>query len=172
MARVAAGDHRAFRAMVERHLDRAVAVAFRMMGSRSLAEDVAQEAFLRLWTHAPRFRPEGARFTTWFTRVLLNLCIDRKRRDRATAPLESAAAVADTRPDPAVETEQAQTARRVAAAIEDLPERQRAALVLCYYEEMSNAEAAAVLDVPVTAVEALLVRARRGLRQRLAGEPV
>jgi RNA polymerase sigma-70 factor, ECF subfamily len=166
MANIAEGDRGAFQHLVERHLDRAVRLAQRIVGNRSDAEEVAQEAFLRVWTTAPRWRLDGALFRTWFSRVLVNLCIDRKRRP-TMAPLEAAG----DPPDPAMGAEQrlyqSQEAAAVAAAVAELPERQRAALALCYWQEMSNAEAAEVLSLSVGAVESLLVRARRTLRVTL-----
>ena len=163
MACIADGDRGAYQQLVERHLDRALRLAQRIVGNRSDAEEIAQEAFLRVWTTAPRWRLDGALFRTWFSRVLVNLCIDRKRRP-GFAPLEAAG----DPPDPAVGAEQrvyqSQEAAAVAAAVAELPERQRAALALCYWQEMSNAEAAEVLSLSVGAVESLLVRARRSLR--------
>jgi RNA polymerase sigma-70 factor (ECF subfamily) len=167
MQRVAEGDHAAFAALVERHLDRAVALAQRITGNRSDAEELAQEAFLRVWVNAPRWRPEGALFRTWLTRVLVNLCIDRRRRP-AFSPLEAAGDPADERTDALDALAARQSAAHVQAAIGELPARQRAALVLCYFEGLSNIEAAAALETSIGALESLLVRARRTLGARLA----
>jgi RNA polymerase sigma-70 factor (ECF subfamily) len=167
MGRVGEGDHAAYAVLVDRHLGRCVRVAQRMLGSRHDAEEVAQEAFLRVWKQAPKWRHDGAKLTTWLYRVVVNLGIDRKRR-----PAEPSLAVAGDPPDPSVGIAEAairdDQSRQVARAVADLPESQRAALVLCYYEEMSNAEAAAVMGVSVKAVESLLVRARRTLRAHVA----
>lgn len=168
VARVAAGDRRAYGLLVERHLDRTVTVAQRVLANRAEAEDVAQEAFLKLWQGADRFRPGGARFSTWFYRVTMNLCLDRKRRP-AAAPLDDSVDPADTRPDPGEVLERHRFAGALAGAVADLPERQRAAISLTYDAGLSNAEAAKALDVSVKALETLLVRAKRGLRDRLAG---
>jgi RNA polymerase sigma-70 factor (ECF subfamily) len=168
MARVGQGDRAAFQHLVNRHLGTGTALAQRVLLNRADADEVVQEAFLRVWTTAPRWRPEGALFRTWFSRVLVNLCIDRKRKPRAE-PLEAAG----DPPDPARSAEQRlaerEEAAAIAAAVAELPERQRAALALCYWQEMSNIEAAAALSLSVGAVESLLVRARRALRLRLAG---
>jgi len=164
------GDHAAFARLVERHLGRAGKLAARVVGARGEAEDVVQEAFLRAWLKAPEWRPAatgGAQFSTWFYRVLMNLCIDRTRR-ATPMPLEAAGEVADAKPDGFAVLSSSETQRRVAAAVAQLPERQRAALALCHYEELSNIEAAAILDLSVGAVESLLVRARRHLRESLA----
>lgn len=165
-----AGDEKAFARLVERHLGRAGKIAQRVVGSRAEAEDMVQEAFLRVWLKAGEWRPEasgGAKFSTWFYRVLMNLCIDRTRRVKP-APLEAAGDPVDPKPDGFDQLASSETTARVKAAVNDLPERQKAALALCHYEGMSNIEAAAVLDLTVGAVESLLVRARRQLRESLA----
>lgn len=170
MLRVGTGDHAAFGLLVDRRLDRAVALAQRILGDRAAAEDVAQEAFLRVWRHAGRWKPPeekgGAKFSTWFYRVTVNLCLDRKRRPVA-ASLEAVTEPRDPGPDAFDQVSWARTAAWVERAIAALPERQRAALVLCAYEAMSMAQAAEVMSVSVKAVESLLVRARRNLRETL-----
>jgi len=168
MLRVGQGDEPAFQLLVRRHLPRSIALARRMTASASDAEEIAQEAFLRVWTSAPRWRAEGAAFRTWLYRIVVNLCLDRGRR-KPFMPLEDAGDPTDPAPDALTVLERQETARRVAAAVEALPDRQRAALVLSYYEGLSNADAAAVLGVSVSGLEALLVRARRALRSRLDG---
>ncbi len=169
IARVAKGDPAAVRAMVARKLPRLLGVATRMLGDRSEAEDVAQEAFLRLWRQAGRWRPGAALFDTWLHRVTLNLCYDRLRRRR-----EITSDAVPEQADPAATADQAMIDQardaRLAAAIQSLPERQRAALVLQYYEGLSNIEAAAAMEIGVDALESLLSRARRGLRDRLRGD--
>lgn len=166
MGRVGAGDHDAFRALIDRHLARANALAFRILGRRAEAEEVAQEAFLRVWTTAPRWNVEGALFRTWFSRVLTNLCIDRKRRP-GMDPMEAAGDPVDPAPAADATIEAREQGAQVAAAIAELPERQRVALALCYWQEMSNIEAAEVMQISVGAVESLLVRARRSLKEKL-----
>jgi RNA polymerase sigma-70 factor (ECF subfamily) len=173
MMRVGNGDRVAFGDLVRRHLDRAVAVAQRVTGSRGDAEEVAQEAFLRVWTKAPQWRAadgefRGARFTTWLYRVVVNLGIDRRRRPTAS-PLEAAGDPADPADSALQSLEKAQLSAQVAAAVATLPDRQRAALTLCFYEGLSNREAAEILDLTPGAIESLLVRARRSLRQALSG---
>lgn len=147
---------------------RVVAVAARVLGSRSEAEDVAQEVFLRAWKQARSWKPGGARFDTWMHRVALNLCYDRLRRRR-----EKPMAEPPEQTDPGVSAErgleQRETARQVEAALAALPPRQREAVVLCHYQELSNIDAAALMEVSVEALESLLSRARRALRTALAG---
>lgn len=166
------GDRAAFGRLVARHISRVSALAGRITGNRSDAEEIVQEAFLRAWLKAPDWRARGdvdsgAAFGTWLGRVVVNLCLDRKRR-APSEPIEAAGEIADTGPDGFASRARTETAARVAAAIDALPARQRAALVLCHYEGISNIEAAAMLDVSVGALESLLVRARRSLRDTLA----
>jgi RNA polymerase sigma-70 factor, ECF subfamily len=165
MARIAQGDETAFRLLSRRYLPRALGIARRIMGNQADAEEVVQEALLRLWVNAPRWRPAAA-LRTWFYRVVVNLCLNRKRR-APFAALEDAPEPADPRPDPLRQLESRELEHRLASAISGLPERQRAALVLTYHEGLPNAETAAVLGTSVSGVETLLVRARRSLRKTL-----
>jgi RNA polymerase sigma-70 factor (ECF subfamily) len=179
MRRAGSGDKTAFALLVRRHLARATALAQRITGNRSDAEEIVQEAFLRCWQKAPEWRPandrtandrgaEGstAQFGTWLYRVLVNLCLDRRRRPQPVA-IEAAETVADGAADGFDETARGETSRRVQAAMAQLPARQRAALALCYFEGLGNIEAAATLDISIGALESLLVRARRALRDAL-----
>ncbi len=167
LARVAAGDPAAVRALVARKLPRIVSLAVRMLGDAAEAEDVAQETFVRAWKQAPAWKPGGARFDTWMHRVALNLCYDRLRRRREV--------VTDQPPEQRCEgpapdrgLEAADTGRRVAQALQALPDRQREAIVLCHYQELGNIEAAGLMGVSVEAFEGLLGRGRRALRAALA----
>jgi RNA polymerase sigma-70 factor, ECF subfamily len=177
MARAGRGDKSAFAVLVRRHLARATAIAQRILGNRSDAEEVVQEAFLRCWQKAPDWQPaespgsaakagERAQFATWLYRVLTNLCLDRRRRPQPVE-LEAAGEIADTRDDGFAQTERGEIGKRVAEAMAKLPDRQRAALALCYYEDLGNIEAAAALDISIGALESLLVRGRRALRDSL-----
>ncbi|MFN9848206.1 MAG: RNA polymerase sigma factor [Alphaproteobacteria bacterium] len=167
LARVAVGDPAATRAMVARKLPRLLSLAGRMLGDAAEAEDVAQEAFLRIWKQASRWRPGEARFDTWLHRVALNLCYDRLRRRRELAFADPPDR-ADDGPAPDRGLQAADTGRRVGAALQSLPDRQREAIVLCHYQELGNIEAAAVMGVSVEALESLLGRGRRALRVALA----
>lgn len=172
MRQTADGDQRAFQKLMARHLSRTVRLASRIMGGTAAAEDVAQEAFIRVWKHAADWQdPEksGAKFTTWLYRIVLNLCIDEKRRHRF-ANIDDMPEPADEKQGAEQKMQQQEQGRRVAAALEKLPERQRAAFVLCFYEEYSNKEAADMLGISVGAVESLLVRSRRFLRDELMEE--
>ena len=173
MAAVGRRDERAFAALVERHLGWALGFAERMLGERPEAEDLVQTAFLRVWESAARWEPE-AKFSTWFYRVLHNLCMDqfRQRRRAASQPLDDDLADALVDETPAVEERLwgLQREARVRAALAALPVRQRAALVLCYYEERSQSEASALLGVSEGALESLLSRGRATLRKWLQHE--
>jgi RNA polymerase sigma-70 factor (ECF subfamily) len=166
MTRVAAGDAAAFRALVERHSAMVHALAWRMLGAAD-AEDVVQESFTRLWVNAKGWAPAGGGLGGWLRRVATNLCLDRLRKPRTVgdallADHEDAAPLADVRFD------EARRQAAVADAVRALPDRQRAAIVLTYYEGVPNAEAAAILGLGVKAVESLLVRARQVLIRTLA----
>ena len=165
MARVARGDEVAYRLLSRRHVPAMLGLARRVLGNAADAEDVAQEAMLRVWTHAPRWQPL-AQFRTWLTRVVVNLCLDRKRRASWVA-LEAAGEIVDPAPGAPEQAEHNERDRLVAGAIAGLPARQRTAIVLTYGDGMSNAQVAEVLDTTVSAVETLLVRAKQNLRRAL-----
>ncbi len=167
MARVARGDQPAFRVLARRHAPAIVRLARRILGNTADAEDVAQEAMLRVWTHAPRWQPLAA-FKTWLTRVVVNLCLDRKRR-APWVELEAAGEIADSAPVASELAETDERERLLQRAIAELPDRQRTAIVLTYSEGMSNAQVADILDTSVSAVETLLVRGKQNLRRALGG---
>ena len=167
MARVARGDQPAFRVLARRHAPAIVRLARRILGNTADAEDVAQEAMLRVWPHAPRWQPLAA-FKTWLTRVVVNLCLDRKRR-APWVELEAAGEIADSAPVASELAETDERERLLQRAIAELPDRQRTAIVLTYSEGMSNAQVADILDTSVSAVETLLVRGKQNLRRALGG---
>jgi len=166
MAWTAAGDRLAFDALAARHLERAHRTALRMLGDPSEAEDVTQDAMLRIWQSAASWDPRRSRFTTWLYRIVVNAAIDAMRRPRPLR-LEAAGDPPDPSPPPPAQLERDEVARAVASALAALPARQRAALTLTYYEGLSGQEAADVLSVSVRALEGLLRRGRRFLRDRL-----
>lgn len=163
VARVAKGDPAAVQALVARKLPRMLALARRMLGDPVEAEDVAQEVFVRAWRQAEKWTPGAGKFDTWMHRVALNLCYDRLRRRRedlmAEPPEQS-----DPTPNAETGLVRADTSARVAEALQGLPQRQREAIVLCHYQELSNIEAAELMNISVEAVESLLARGRRALR--------
>jgi RNA polymerase sigma-70 factor (ECF subfamily) len=168
MARTAQGDGRAFQILARRHAGGALRLARRILGSEALAEEVVQDALLRVWINAPRWRPEAA-FRTWLYRIVVNLCLNAKRR-AGDLPLAAADLLADPAPGAEAQLVARERDAAVAAAVAALPARQRAAIVLTYQEGLSNAEVAAVLDTSVSGVETLLVRAKRALRMALGAE--
>ncbi|MEN3975165.1 RNA polymerase sigma factor [Emcibacter sp. SYSU 3D8] len=169
MQRVGVGDQPAYSVLVERHLGRNLGFAVRVLGDRADGEEVMQEAFLNLWRGAANWQPGGARFTTWFYRVVLNLCIDRQRKRRGRhVPLEDAGELADGRQSADAGIHDRQVRQRIDGALAELPERQREAISLCYLQGLSNKEAAAVLQVNIKALESLLTRGRAALKQHLA----
>ncbi|MGY2410209.1 RNA polymerase sigma factor [Pseudomonas pergaminensis] len=172
LARISNNEPAAVNEMVTRKLPRLLALASRVLGDADEAKDVAQESFLRIWRHAASWRSGEARFDTWLHRVALNLCHDRLRR-RKERPLsdDDTAALVDTTPSLDEQLEAADRSARMAAALAALPERQREAIVLQYYQELSNIDAAALMNISVEALESLLSRARRQLRSQLADTP-
>src|SRR5947208_14224448 len=162
MARTAQGDGRAFQTLAGRHARRAFGLARRILGSDALAEEIVQDALLRVWINAPRWRPEAA-FRTWLYRIVVNLCLNARRRT-GDLPLEAAEQVIDHGAAPDEQFGLDERDGRLAVAIDALPPRQRAAIVLTYQEGLSNTQVAQVLDISVSSVETSLVRARRALR--------
>lgn len=171
MVRVARHDAAAFRTLIDANAERLRQIAWRMTADAAEAEDIAQEALLRLWEHAARWRPGGGAIGAWLTRVAMNLCFDRLRRRRFVSE-EDAPERHDETPgaDVLLDTERRRAA--VAGCIRALPERQRAAIVLTYYEELSNLAAAQAMEMNIKAFESLLLRARQALRGRLAAANV
>ena len=166
LAATAAGDAAAVRQLVAMHLSTAVAVARGMLQDATEAEDVAQDAFLRLWRNAGTLElgPYGVK--PWLRRVVSNLAIDRIRvRNRTT--LSEELPEVPVRAEQSDGLEAADLKARVSAALRDLPERQRAALVLFHFEELSQVEVGEALGISDEAVESLLARARRTLRTSL-----
>jgi RNA polymerase sigma-70 factor (ECF subfamily) len=166
VGQVANGDEAAYAILVTRHSNRHLAFAERVMGDRAEAEDAVQEAFIKLWTRANSFEPSTAKFTTWFYRVVLNQCLDRKRKKRPESLPEGYDGV-DERESPSRAYEESEAASYVKQKLAQLPERQRYAITLCYYEGLSNKEAAEILGLGVKALESLLTRGRKRLKKAM-----
>jgi RNA polymerase sigma-70 factor (ECF subfamily) len=164
--RVGRGDDAACGLLLERHLPRVTAVAYRVLGNSADAEDVAQEVFLKVWQHAAKWQPGQARFSTWMHTVTVNLCRDRLRKRRETG-LDEVVEIADGRHNVETTVHQNHVSKVVEQALAALPERQRLALTLSHFQGMGNGETALVLGVTIEAVESLLSRARRNLKTQL-----
>jgi RNA polymerase sigma factor (sigma-70 family) len=168
LARYVQGDASAARLLTARLTPRVFAHAFRVLGDSAEAEDVSQDAMLRLWRIAPEWRTGEAKVSTWLYRVTANLCTDRLRRKRGSA-LDDIAEPAD--PTPGAEARLQDRARYDAlqAALATLPERQRQAVVLRHIEGLANPEIAVILEITTEAVESLTARGKRALAQALSG---
>ena len=169
MTQVARADSAAFRQLAGRHLTRAYAIAFRLLHSREDAEEVAQEAVSKVWQKAAAFDPARSAFGTWFYRIVTNAALDRLRRRKAPAENldDHAEALRDTTPTGEDLRIRADETRRIKQAMAALPPTQQMALTLVYYEEFSQAEAARIMNITTSALEALLFRGKKGMKQRL-----
>lgn len=168
LGRFASGDAMAARLLTDRLGPRSYSVAMRMLGNRSEAEDVTQEAMMRLWQMAPDWVPGQAQVSTWLYRVTLNLCVDLRRRKRPGA-LENAAEVQDGAASVVDQMQDVARKDALQSALGQLPERQRQAVILRHIEELSNPEIAGIMDISVEAVESLTARGKRALAAILAG---
>ncbi|MEO1328851.1 MAG: sigma-70 family RNA polymerase sigma factor [Pseudomonadota bacterium] len=172
IAATASGDEAAFERLVTRHAPRVRALALRQTGRAADADDIAQEAFLRVWRNAGRFSPEAGAFRSWLYRIVANLCLDAGRwrsRWRWTA-LEEAPEPATEAADPARGLGDRQALERARAAVRDLPERQRMAVLMSAVAGLSNPEIAEALGSTTAAVEQLVSRGRKRLRRQAKDE--
>jgi len=171
LSRYAAGDAAAARRLAERHAGRLMVHAMRMLGGdRAEAEDVVQEAMLRLWRMAPDWQEGQAQLSTWLYRVVTNLCIDRRRRRRPSEPLDSVPEPVATEPAGPAALMETQRAAALQAALDGLPDRQRQAVILRHLDGLSNPEIATVMQIGVEAVESLVARGKRALATVLRGQ--
>ena len=171
MLRVAEGDAAAFTALV-RQLERpALALAWRTLNDATEAQDACQQAFARLWTEAHRFDPARGPVEAWFRRILINLCLDRRRAIRPVQPIDEAFDLADSRPDPEAQAIASDQQARLAAAMAQLNARQRLALALFHGDGLSMAEIAERMETTPKAVEGLLGRARNLLKTLMNESP-
>ncbi|MCA3442735.1 MAG: RNA polymerase sigma factor [Rhodobacter sp.] len=162
------GDPGAARALTLRLTPRVLGFAARMLADRTEAEDVTQEAMLRLWHMAPDWRQGEARVATWLYRVASNLCLDRLRKSRPRG-LDEVAEPEDSTPGVVARLIAADRVLALDKALAALPDRQRQAVVLRHIEGLSNPEIAAVMDIGVEAVESLVARGKKGLAALLSG---
>lgn len=168
MERVSRGDAVAFQILVDSGISRILAVARRMLGDDMEAEDVAQDVFLRLWRQADKWDGGRAKVSTWLYRVTVNSCIDRLRARREDTVKELPELAHQATQVQAMEEEDLQ--RYMDEALQALPERQRTALVLFHYEDLSMSAVSEIMDASVEAVESLLGRGRRALKKDLESQ--
>lgn len=164
------GDADAAQALTRRLLPGVLGQATRMLVDRAEAEDVAQEAMIRLWKIAPEWRQGEAQVSTWLYRVVANLCTDRLRKRRGNVGLDQVAEVSDGAPTVDDRLQQIARMNALKEALAELPERQAQAVALRHLEGLSNPEIAEIMDISVTSVESLTARGKRALVASLAGQ--
>jgi RNA polymerase sigma-70 factor, ECF subfamily len=160
-------DGEAYSEIVRRHTDRYYALSYRMLSEREGAEDIVQDSFLMLWNSPDKWdESKNAKFTTWFYRVVVNACLDQRKKARFDTSDEDFELASQAQAQDEA-SELKRTKDKVGALIQELPGSQQTALTLCFYEGLSNKEAASVMDLSVKALESLLMRAKSTLRQKL-----
>ena len=169
IARLSDGDSTAFRDLVTRHIAMVSGLARRMLKDEAEAEDVAQEAMLRLWRSASGLELGPGGLKPWLRRVTSNLCIDRMRSGQRTVVTDEVPEVEEPATQ-VTDLEDQELSGRVLEAMQALPERQRLALTLFHHEGLSQVEVGQTMGISDEAVESLLARARRALKASLAGE--
>ena len=162
----AASDRAAFTEIVSRYHQPVYRLVWRMTGGSADSEDIAQEAFVKLWRNPSQVR-EAAALKGWLMRVASNAVIDRSRKPKH-GDIEDVPELSDPAAKPDAPLDRAQAARLIDAKLAALPDRQRLALSLVYFESLTNIEAAEIMEVSVEAVESLLARARRSLKESLS----
>jgi len=164
---IIAGDHSAFSELVIRHTKKYYSIAYRVLFNRDDAEDLVQEAFLKIWKNPENWNSShNVKFTTWFYRVVINLCLDYKKKNKFSISdnyneIESHSNTQDG----IIDTKRRQ--ELVDRYINELPERQQIALNLCFYEGVSNKEAAVIMDINLKALQSLIMRAKTNLKAKL-----
>lgn len=169
LRRIGDDDERAFRLLVERHVDRAYALALRILQDGAAAEDVVQDAMLKVWTGRGSWDESRGRFSTWLYRVVTNRCLDLRRQPR-TEDVEMLPEVSDGQPDALTTMRRVEVSEIIERAMSRLPDQQRIALILSYTDDLGNAEIAEIMGTSVSAVESLLKRGRQRLRELLRKE--
>lgn len=163
------GDQDAARLLAARLAPRVLAQAYRMLGDQAEAEDVTQEALIRLWRIAPEWRQDEAQVSTWLYRVTANLCTDRLRKRRRNVGIDSIAEPESNEPSVADQMQERSRLAALSEALSSLPERQAQAISLRHLEGLGNPEIAKIMDISVEAVESLTARGKRALAAILAG---
>ena len=178
MARITEGDEYAFELLVGRHVSSILNLIYRFIGDRTKSQDLAQEVFIRVWQAAGSYQPK-AKFTTWIYRITANLCINELKSSRRRKLFQFLRfgedqentieeVLVDGSPSPEDLLLSREQSRRISDALQSLPANQRMALVLRRYDNLSYQEIAKILNCSVSAVESLLIRAKRDLQKKLA----
>jgi len=167
LEQITAGDHFAFSELVRRHTVRFYRVAYRFLRSRSDAEDIVQDSFLKLWAKPELWQVEkNAMFTTWFYRIVVNRCLDHTKKKKPLELIDDRWVEDDRAAHEEILLER-EKQRLLETHIAGLPERQRTALNLCFYEGLSNQQAADVMGIRLKALQSLLMRAKTTLKEHL-----
>lgn len=166
--RIQERNHDAFSELVFRHSKRFYSIAYRMLSNKNEAEDIVQEAFLKLWDKPDLWdKTRQTKFTTWFYRIITNLCLDYNKKKKPMS-LSEDSPIADKKPEEDDLLELHQKQAMLESFIRKLPERQQLALNLCFYEGLSNKEAAEIIDVKVKALQSLIMRAKTTLKEKIS----
>jgi RNA polymerase sigma-70 factor, ECF subfamily len=167
LALIQDGNGHAFAVLVERHTGRFYRLAYRYLQNKEAAEDVVQDAFLKLWENPALWQPErNSKFTTWFYRIVVNLCLDQRKKKKPEV-LDNDTLLTDDREPVDESMMRQQEQKMVEKEIAALPERQRTALNLCFDEGLTNQEAAEVMGLNLKALQSLIMRAKTTLKQRM-----
>ena len=169
MADMARGNADAFDRLMDRYGNSVYAFAWRLCGDKAAADDVAQDALLKIWLNAGKWRP-SAKLTTWLYQITRHCYVDRCRRIKPTVSDDALAEMPSDEKSPEDVLIQKDDSERVAKAIDALPDSQKEALILCYYQGLTSGEAAECLGTSRTAVESLLFRARQTLKEKLVAD--
>jgi RNA polymerase sigma factor (sigma-70 family) len=169
LAAFAAGDRGAAMVLTQRLTPRVMGQAYRMLGNRAEAEDVAQDAMMRLWKIAADWDPDRAQITTWLYRVVANLCTDRLRKSGRGVSLDAIEEPSDPRKSAAQDIQDTARSEALHSAMADLPDRQAQAVALRHLEELGNPQIATIMDTNVRTVESLIARGKRALIAKLSG---
>ncbi|MCW1951170.1 MAG: RNA polymerase sigma factor [Octadecabacter sp.] len=169
LAAFAGGDRGAALTLTQRLTPRVMGQAYRMLGNRTEAEDVTQDAMMRLWKIAPDWDADRAQVTTWLYRVVANLCTDRLRKSGRGVALDAIEEPADGAQSAADNMQDTARTQALHSALADLPDRQAQAVALRHLEELGNPEIATIMDTNVRTVESLIARGKRALIAKLSG---
>ena len=167
LALIQGGSYDAFAALVRRHTERFYRLAYRYVQNKETAEDIVQDAFLKLWEYPEKWQPKrNSKFTTWFYRIVVNLCLDWQKKKRPVL-LDDDVPLVDEGETVDEAMSRAQEQKILEKEIAALPERQRTALNLCFDEGLSNQEAAEVMGLNLKALQSLIMRAKTTLKERI-----